>query len=39
VRSGLVKDFIIKKAQYENPKFRIVPMNAGNFTEQSKAFH
>ena len=39
VRSGLVKDFIIKKAQYETPKLRIVPVNASNFTEQSKAFH
>ena len=39
VRSGLVKDFIIKTAQYENPKQRIVPVNASNFTEQSKAFH
>lgn len=39
VRSGLVKDFIIKKAQYENPKQRIVPVNAANFTEESKIFH
>ena len=39
VRSGLVKDFIIKKAQYETPILRIVPVNAENFTEQSKAFH
>jgi phosphate starvation-inducible protein PhoH len=39
VRSGLVKDFIIKRSQYENPKQRIMPVNAANFTQESKIFH
>lgn len=39
VRSGLVKEFIIKKAQYETPKQRNVPVNATNFTEEQKIFH
>jgi phosphate starvation-inducible protein PhoH len=39
VRSGLVKEFIIRKENYENPKVVVVPNNDGTMVRQQKVFH
>jgi len=40
VRSGLVKEFIIRKENYENPKVMVVPQNAYTaMAQQQKVFH
>lgn len=39
VRSGLVKEFIIRKQNYENPKVVIVPNNVELNFKQQKVFH
>jgi phosphate starvation-inducible protein PhoH len=39
VRSGLVKEFIIRKENYENPKVMVVPSNDASMVRQPKVFH
>lgn len=39
VRSGLVKEFIIRKENYENPKVMVVPSNEYEMVRQPKVFH
>ena len=39
VRSGLVKEFIIRKHDYENPKIVIVPADVENNIRTQKVFH
>ncbi|CAB5221086.1 PhoH Phosphate starvation-inducible protein PhoH, predicted ATPase [uncultured Caudovirales phage] len=39
VRSGLVKEFIIRKQNYENPKVVVVPNDAARMASEQKVFH
>lgn len=39
VRSGLVKEFIIRKHQHENPTTKVVPVNAERDPYRQKTFH
>jgi phosphate starvation-inducible protein PhoH len=39
VRSGLVKEFIIRKQNYENPKVIFVPNDAARMANEQKIFH
>lgn len=39
VRSGLVKEFIIRKENYENPKVMVVPNDVSSMAREPKVFH